>query len=178
MTAGAVPFDADQMIPSNSAHTITMLKRMLTERGVRDGEQLSKIAKFFNSEEAQQMPWLQIACGMLAALAVRASLQQAPNPDAGMITDLNTVATLLPYCDAIFIDNRCADLLHAATEHVPLEYKARVFSTRNREKLLDWLDEIEAVADPEHLALVEEVYGPSWPAPYTTMFEAMEGDAG
>jgi len=142
---------------------------------VPDGEQLSNIAKFFKSEEAQQMPWLQIACGMLAALAVKASLQQAPNPDAGMITDLNTVATLLPYCDAIFIDNRCADLLRTATEHVPLEYKALVFSTRNRDELLDWLGEIEAAADPQHLALVEDVYGSNWPEPFTTMFEAGKG---
>jgi len=37
------------------------------------------------------------------------------------------------------------------------EYKSRVFSTRYREELLDWLSEIEAAADREHLALVEDV---------------------
>jgi hypothetical protein len=178
MTVGAVPFDPEHVLPSNSAHTITMLKRILGERGVPDQEQLTNIAKFLKSEQAQQMPWLQIAGGMLAALAVKASLHQAPNPDAGMITDLNTVATLLPYCDAILIDNHCADLLCDATEHVPLEYEARVFSTRNRGELLDWLDELEAAADPEHLALVEDLYGPDWPEPFTTMFEAREGDPG
>jgi len=176
MTTGVVQLDPEQMLPPNPARTVTILKRTLGERGVPVDQQLSKIAEFFTSEDARQVPWLQIACGMLAALAVKASLQQAPSPDAGMLTDLNTVATLLPYCDAIFIDNRCADLLREATERVPLDYEASVFSTGNREELLDWLDELESAADPEHPALVEEVYGSGWQEPYTTMLVAKEGE--
>jgi hypothetical protein len=69
---------------------------------------------------------------MFAAMAVEASMQQAPRPDQGMWTDISTVSTLLPYCDAMFIDNRCRRLLSAATEGAGLNYDTEVFSISRR----------------------------------------------
>ncbi len=32
------------------------------------------------------------------------------NPNQGTATDINIVSTLLPYCDAMFVDNKCRAL--------------------------------------------------------------------
>lgn len=41
----------------------------------------------------QRVHFLRIAAGMLAASAVKASLQQAPNLDRGLAADLHIVST-------------------------------------------------------------------------------------
>jgi hypothetical protein len=45
-----------------------------------------------------------------------------------------------------------------------------VFSPRDFDAYMDYLRGIEANADPAHLSLVSEVYGPDWPTPFTTIF--------
>src|SRR5262249_44046364 len=140
-------------------------------RGAADDQRLPTIGEFLASEEIKRAPFLQISCAMLASMAVEASMQQAPKPDQGMWTDISTVSTLLPYSDAIFIDNRCDHLLQEAMNGAGLAYDAAVFSMRSRDDLLAWLEELEASASPDHVALVKDVYGKSWLEPYSSMFE-------
>jgi hypothetical protein len=71
----------------------------------------------------------------------------------------------------MFIDNRCHRVLKAATEGAGLVYNSAVFSLAARDELLAWLDELEAAASPDHVALVKEVYGDTWLEPYSSMFE-------
>jgi hypothetical protein len=167
------PFDPDLAIATNDAQILVIsFKDTLSDCGVAEDEQLSKISAFFASDEIKHAPFLQISCAMFAAMAVEASMQQAPKPDRGMWTDITTVSTLLPYCDAMFIDNRCHRLLQEATDGARLDYDAAVFSMGSRDELLEWLDEVEASAASDHVALVKHVYGDSWLEPYSSMFEA------
>jgi hypothetical protein len=76
---------------------------------------------------------------MLAALALKAPLQQAPSPDRGMAADLNVVSTYLPYWNALFIDMKCADLLVAADHGLDLGHSAEIFTPASWEELLAWL---------------------------------------
>jgi hypothetical protein len=48
---------------------------------------------------------------MFAAIAHRAANGQRKPPNRGMANDIGVVSTLLPYCDAMFIDNGCLSLL-------------------------------------------------------------------
>ncbi|GAI74036.1 unnamed protein product [marine sediment metagenome] len=82
---------------------------------------------------------------------------------------------LLPYCDAMFIDNEC----HAYLNERPLsqtasDYETEIFSQNTKEELLDYLNKIESEASAKHLKKVKEVYGETCPEPYTTLYEKQE----
>jgi hypothetical protein len=76
-----------------------------------------------------------------------------------MTTDIETVAYLLPYCDAMLMDNDCrALLLNIPTALRPAEV-ARVYSLNSRTEFLDYLRSIRASITPEHLEALRDVYG-------------------
>jgi hypothetical protein len=65
-----------------------------------------------------------------------------------MTTDIETVACLLPYCDAMLMDNDCrALLLNIPTALRPTE-AARVHSLNSRTEFLDYLRSIRASTHP------------------------------
>jgi hypothetical protein len=166
MIDGDAPFDAKLATATNDAQIlVASFKETLAEHGVADEDQLPKISDFFVSDKIKDAPFLQISCAMFAAMAVEASMQQAPKPDRGMWTDITTVSTLLPYCDAMFIDNRCHRLLERAVDGAKRDFKATLFSTDSRDELLKWLDDLEASATPDHVATVRNVCGPGWLEP-------------
>jgi hypothetical protein len=174
ISEGRRQIDEDILFATNSQTLIEGMKSKLTEQGVPYERQIETLYAFFRSEQMQRVPFLRIAAGMLAALAVKASLQQAPDPDRGMAADLNVVSTYLPYCDALFIDTKCADLLAVADQELDLDYSAEVFTPASREELLAWLRSIEEVVPLDHRELVECVYGSSWLRPYRSIFEPGE----
>jgi hypothetical protein len=168
--AGRRQPDDDLVFATRSQILIYQMKEKLTEHGVPVEKQIAKLRSFFASEAMQQIPSVRIAAGMFAVYAVKASLQQAADPNRGMVTDINIVSTYLPYCDAMFIDDGCADLLAEADRELSLGYPARIFSGRSRDELLEWLDELENSVEHEHIKLVERVYGPGWLTPFREIF--------
>lgn len=89
----------------------------------------------------------------------------------GMVNDIDIISTLMPYCNAMFIDNECRGLL---TEHPisdEINYGASVFSLNNKEGFLAYWDEIERNAHEEHISKVREVYGDDWKNPYLTLYQ-------
>jgi transcription elongation factor Elf1 len=170
MMAGLTPFDPEVVgNPSDAQILVTALKRPLEDKGMAHEEALRTIGEFLQSDELGQVPFLRIACGMFAAMAVEASIGQAPRPDQGMIADINVISTVLPYCDAMFIDNRARRYLEKARDQVPLDYATVVFSESSREQLLQWLDDLETSVSPDHRELIEQVYGDTWLQPYTSI---------
>jgi hypothetical protein len=86
-----------------------------------------------------------------------------------LLTDIDAIATYLPSCDAMMIDNECADRVAEARAELNLDYGA-VFSMRSRDEFLTWLRELAAPVPGEHRQLVESVYGPTWLDPYRELF--------
>ena len=76
---------------------------------------------------------------MFAAIAMLAAVGKKEPPNEGMTPDIETVAHLLPYCDAMFMDNECRSLLL----NVPLALRppeaSRVYSLNNSAELLEIL---------------------------------------
>ncbi len=94
-----------------------------------------------------------------------------------MVADVSTVSTLLPYCDAMLIDNECRALLSdIPKDHKPV-FGAKVFSLNIKEEFLQYLKDIRNEASAEHLQLVEEVYGKDWLTPYRTMYVEPKAEA-
>jgi hypothetical protein len=96
---------------------------------------------------------------MWASLAKKASAGQKTPPDEGMATDIAVVSALLPYCDAMFVDNKCRSLLKDIPKSHGPGCKCLVFSPKTNDEFFEYLDRIRKDAAPEHLTLVQDVYG-------------------
>ena len=82
----------------------------------------------------------------------------------------------LPYCDAMFVDDECAQLLSEGRLAAAVsDYATRIFSTRTRDDFLAYLDAVEAEADPAHVDLVIRTYGEKWLQPYRSVLEHERG---
>ena len=76
-----------------------------------------------------------------------------------MTTDIETVAHLLPYSDAMLMDNDCrALLLQIPTKLRPKEVE-RVYSLNSRTEFLSYLRSIRDSIEPEHVQALRELYG-------------------
>jgi hypothetical protein len=172
MVEGRRQPEVDLILATDSQILIQRMKEKLAETGIPHDEQIGNLRAFFAAEPMEQIPFLRIGAGMFAALAVKASLQQAGDPNRGMVTDISVVSAYLPYCDGLFVDSECADLLADAGRELDFSYVAKVFSNRSREDMLEWLAAIEEAVPQDHVDLVERIYGKSWLRPYREMFAA------
>lgn len=69
-----------------------------------------------------EIPFNDIASSLWASIAHQAAYggRKKP-PDRGMVSDIDMISTLLPYCDAMFIDREMFELLrHGETIHTTL----------------------------------------------------------
>jgi hypothetical protein len=120
-----------------------------------------KVIAFVESGAMSDAPSNVIAASMYAALSRKAAAGQKKLPDEGMAADIRVVSALLPYCDAMFVDNYCRSLLDDIPQTHRLPYKCLVFSSKTSPKFVEYLRGIRDTANAEHLKLLEEVYGPN-----------------
>jgi hypothetical protein len=118
------------------------------------------VIDFVRSGAMSETPANEISAAMFAALASKAASGQKKLPDQGMATDIRTVSSLLPYCDAMFVDNVCRSLLQDIPKSHKMNYQCRVFSSKSSTEFLEYLREIRSCATAEHIELVKRVYGP------------------
>ena len=119
-----------------------------------------KAIAFVQSGAMNETPSNILAASLYAALARKAATGQKKLPDEGMVTDIRVLSTLLPYCDAMFVDNFCRSLLHDVPKKYRLPYRALVFSPNTVGPFLEYLASIRASVSPDHLKMLTEVYGP------------------
>jgi hypothetical protein len=167
--SGLRPFDPRWSMRPPAPGLVDALMREFRETGLSDEDAWKKVVYFMN-EIAPRTPFHQIAGALYAVIAVKAGAGQRQPPNKGMATDIRMVASLMPYCDAMFIDNKCRALLENIPKKRKLPYKARIFSPSTGREFISYLQDLERNAPPFHMKLVEQVYGPDWGEPYTTMF--------
>ncbi|MFL6388809.1 MAG: hypothetical protein ACJ71U_15105 [Terriglobales bacterium] len=120
-----------------------------------------RVKEFFFSQYMKDVPFNMIASSMFASLAAKAAAGQKEPPNQGTSNDITIVSTLLPYCDAMFVDNKCRALLQDIPRKFKLPYPCRVFSPNTGSEFLAYLRDIRDSATDEHLKQVEELYGPN-----------------
>lgn len=158
MMRGQMP-SLDDVLQSSAENLVTTLQFVFQQAvGIEQGN--AKLAEFFKSGAINEAPFNVIASAMYASLAAKAAAGQKEIPDQGTVTDINIVSTLLPYCDAIFVDNKCKALLHDVPRDYALSYACKVFSPNTGADFIRYLTEIRDSVTPDHLKLIEEVYGP------------------
>jgi hypothetical protein len=128
--------------------------------GERTPEEVAALEKSFGeTNRIAEAPFVKLQAMMFAAIAMLAAVGKKEPPNEGMTTDIETVAHLLPYCDAMFMDNECRSLLL----NVPLALRppeaSRVYSLNNSAELLEYLRSLRADLTPEHIQALRDVYG-------------------
>lgn len=157
---------------SDESILITGLSMYLPHEPEKTEENLRKMSMFLQSEDMLQVPFNRLSALMWAAIADQAAHDATRKPpNKGVVNDIDMISTLLPYCDAMFIDRDMYGLLQYGPLRIEAEkgYPAKIFSTSNKEAFMEYLDGLEKNADPKLLATIREVYGE--PTAYTTMYE-------
>jgi hypothetical protein len=145
--------------PSSASYTITMVQHLF-EMEAAPAQPTVTVKDFFESGLINETPSNVIESSMFASLAGKAAAGQKEPPNQGTFSDISVVSTLLPYCDAMFIDNKCRALLLDIPNEHKLPYPCSVFSRNTGADFLKYLRDIRDSVTPEHLKVVEDVYGP------------------
>jgi hypothetical protein len=168
MMRGQMP-SLDDVLPSRAESLVMNLQFIFEQEGGKEHGN-AKLTEFFKSGAINEAPFNTISAAMYASLAKKAASGQKESPNQGTVTDINIVSTLLPYCDAIFIDNKCRALLQDIPKDHALPYPCEVFSPNTGADFIHYLEEIRDSVTPEHLHLVEQVYGPDPLKPPTSIY--------
>lgn len=158
MMSGQMP-SLNDILPSRTENLVTNLQFIFQQEvGIEQAN--VKLVEFFKSDVINEAPFNLISAAMYASLAVKAAAGQKEIPNQGTVTDINIVSTVLPYCDAMFVDNKCRALLQDIPGDCALPYACKLFSPNTGADFIRYLTEIRDSVTPGHLKLIEEVYGP------------------
>jgi hypothetical protein len=146
------------VLPSPSTRMLEMLKHIF-EMEAAPAPAVA-VKEFLESSLTNQLPFNVIESLMFASLSQRAASGQKKMPDQGTLNDISVVSTLLPYCDAMFVDDGCRALLHDIPKEYKLPYPCAVFSKNNSQDFLVYLRSIRVSVTPEHLEIMRDAYGP------------------
>jgi hypothetical protein len=128
--------------------------------GMRSRGEITELMKGFKkANPIAEAPFLKLQALMYAVIAMRAAGGQKQPPNEGMATDIDTVAHILPYCDAMFVDNECRALLLNIPKKFQPEWVNRVYSMRMKDAFLAFLRGIRNDITKEHVDGLREAYG-------------------
>jgi hypothetical protein len=130
------------------------------EGGMRSQGEIAALMKGFKeANPIADAPFLKLQALMYSVIATRAAAGQKSPPNEGMATDIDTVAHILPYSDAMFVDNECRALLLNIPKRLQPTWVSRVYSMRVKDDFLAFLREIRNSITREHLIGLREAYG-------------------
>lgn len=159
--------DVEKLLPDATQFTIAKLKRIFEKEGVPTEKFWDTLQNFLYSDEVSKIPCLDVSCWMFANMACKAQSQS--DLDDSFPTDVDMISTVMPYSDAMFIDKACHGLIDELRRELA-QYTCVLFSLRNKDDFIAYLDQIERDCPKEHFDKIREVYGESWEEPYETMY--------
>jgi len=172
----------EDFMPPTSNDLLENVMRVARSKNVPQQEVGQIILKYFNDIDALlEMPYMRISSVMFAGWARRAALGKKEPPKS--TTDIQFIASYLPYCDALFVDKESAQLLKELPKETPShlrlgEFKAKVFSLKNRNEFLDYLDQIVSELPAEQISTLRDVEGESYTKPYWEIIEQEKKELG
>ena len=174
ISIGHVELTANDIFPPSSIVFIHSIHDAFRKAGIQDSDIWPKTVEYLDSSSLKDVPFIKISSMLYAALARKAATGRKKPPNQGMANDIEIISVLLPYCNAMFIDNECQTYLNEQPLHDAIDYGTKVFSQNIKDEFLNYLNDIELRAPREHLDKVNEVYGESWREPYTTLYRVQK----
>lgn len=137
-----------------------------------EGAKYDLVFKFLFSEDIKKLPCVRIMAALFASLeheVVHGGRKKLVGN--GMGSDIYMVSSVLPYCDAIFVDNEINRFLsHPRAKYYLSEYEGKVFSLSSKQAFLDYLDEMIDSVPQKHKNLINEIYGNHWTEAFYEMY--------
>lgn len=168
------PFDDEVCFPPPGAMLVSRMMSELSSNLMTSFEDRSRaIGTFFSSEQFRAVPAARISALFWATIAREIHAGRKPErfPKSSMYNDIDVVAVYSRFCDAMFVDREISHLVKQRELKDELGTVIHFFSLRKNERaeFLNYLEDIERGASPDHLHLVEEVYGPDYAEPYVDL---------
>jgi hypothetical protein len=149
----------NDILPSQQYMVLTQLQYTF-EDAFGKAESPRAMAEFLRIGVMNDAPFNVIGASLFASLSQKAAAGQKRLPNQGTSNDVDMLSTLLPYCDAMLVDNECRALWHDIPRDYRLPYPCALFSPNIGDKFLAFLRKIRDSATPEHLKIISEIYGP------------------
>jgi hypothetical protein len=118
----------DEMLPSMVENQMLSLQYLFQAHAVDKKQSIAMLREFLGSHAMDEAPFSVIGAAMYASMSRKAASGQKRMPNQGTANDFEIVSTLLPYCDAMFMDNECSALWHDIPKSHRLAYPCRMFS--------------------------------------------------
>ena len=145
-----------------SMNPIQLIHLIFQEEGIAYNDLWMNTWQYLQSESFRQIPFIKLYALFYAYFARKAGSGQKKPPDRGITNDLNILSLLLPYCDAMFVDNQCRACLEEKDVQDNINFSPRVFSLTSKEDFLAYLEQLEANFPSKYRKKVEELYGIKW----------------
>lgn len=148
-----------EWLPPPTMSLVFDMFRILEENKISDPmEKLKKVDEYLQSPHFLRLPFVRLSSMLYAAIARKASSMKSP-PNRGTTTDVTVIASVLPYCHAMFVDNGMAGYLgEKPLRDEVSHFGARIFSPKLKTAFLLYLEELEITADERHLKWVKMTY--------------------
>ncbi|MFW6148908.1 MAG: hypothetical protein ACOC6D_03530 [Atribacterota bacterium] len=141
---------------------LQLIHSIFQEEGIENNELWLNTWHYLQSEAFRQIPFVKLYALFYASFARKAGSGQKKPPDRGMTNDLNMLSLLLPYSDAMFIDNQCRGCLEEKDVWCNINFPTQVFSLSNKEYFLEYLEQLVAEFPKKYQKKAEELYGKEW----------------
>jgi len=167
--------DLDDFLPPMTNDVIESIVRVARTKKMPEEQIPTTIIKYFTDVDALlEVPQIRISSVMFAGWAHRAANGKKDAPKS--TTDVQFISSYLPYCDALFVDKESAEILTLfpknTPEHLRLrEFSAKIFSLNNRDKFLEYLDQVVAEIPEEQISILKDMSGDDYAEPYWTIIE-------
>jgi len=165
-------FDPATLYSSPALEQWRHIRTTIERTGLTDEAEIRRtIVDFICSDAFLNTPYNRISVLLWAGIAMLAVNGKKTAPTASIMTDIDNIAALMPYCDAMFLDRECAGLLRSIPAAHALPFSTKIFSRANEVEFFQYLSDLETNAEPQLWSCGKEIYGDNWPAAYTTMYD-------
>jgi hypothetical protein len=97
---------SDLIVPP-AVKTYEIVFEIFKDTGLAGKDLGAKLYEYFRSPALVSLPFLRLSSMIFALVARKAAAGMKKLPSQGLSSDVDALSTLLPYCDAMFIDNEC-----------------------------------------------------------------------
>jgi hypothetical protein len=157
---GRVTPSVELLIPPFGVQVFNALLEAFLQEGVPANHVRQRFEDYLSSTTFGETPFVKLNAMTWATLARSfAKGGQKKGPGRGIGNDVEMVSLYLPYCDAMFVDNKIREYLRQQPLCETVKsFNTLIFSPNCREGFVSYLQNIESNASESHMQSVREVF--------------------